>query len=239
MGRYYFIWNGVDCGAMGITLQSPIPLIRPEERITHVTIPGRSGDLTQLEGEDVFNSYIQTALIQVRGAYRMREVYSWLKGSGLVTFHNDPEKQQRARVIGAVTLAKFSPNLDVWTGECQFYCEPYKSEIFETPVTVSSSGSSVFNNGDVQALPKLTVTCSANANTSITIGGKTFGVNLTGTGLTGYILDSEAQIVTSLDGNTNLTSKMTGEFPTLALGANAVTWSSVTRIVFDRRVRYL
>lgn len=83
MARSYFIWNGTDCRSMGIMLQGPVPIIRPEERVNHVEIPGRSGDLTELEGEEdepIYNSYIQTVTLQVPGGYRVREVFNWLKG---------------------------------------------------------------------------------------------------------------------------------------------------------------
>lgn len=126
MGQSWFAWNGIDCRAMGITLAGPVPIVRPEERVEHVTIPGRPGELTITEGDDIYQSYIQSAEIQVRGGYRVRDVYNWLKGAGEVVFHGEPEKKQKARIIGAVTLEKHSRNLDIWTGSVQFYCEPFK-----------------------------------------------------------------------------------------------------------------
>ena len=112
MGKSYFIWNGMDCRNMGVTLAGPVPIIRPEERVKHVEIPGRSGDLTQVEGENVYNSYIQTATIQVRGGYHVRDVYRWLRGSGYVTFSGEPDRKQPARIIGAITLEKFLTEVD-------------------------------------------------------------------------------------------------------------------------------
>ena len=75
MKESFFIWNGVDCRAMGMKLAGPVAIVRPEERIQHVEIPGRSGDLTETQGADVFNSYIQTAGIMVHGGYRVRDIY--------------------------------------------------------------------------------------------------------------------------------------------------------------------
>ena len=92
----YFIWNGVDCRSKGIKLSGPVSIVRPEERVTHVQIPGRSGDLTQLEGTNIFNSYIQTASILVPRWYNVREIYSWLRGSGYVTFSGEPDRKQLA-----------------------------------------------------------------------------------------------------------------------------------------------
>ena len=56
MPQSFFIWNGIDCRSMGIIMRGPAAIVRPEERVQHVTIPGRSGDLTELEGENIYNS---------------------------------------------------------------------------------------------------------------------------------------------------------------------------------------
>ena len=147
-------------------LSGPVPIVRPEERVNHVQIPGRSGDLTETEGAEIYNSYIQTASIMVHGGYRVREIYNWLKGAGYVTFSGEPDRRQQARVIGAITLSKHSYNLDWWEGEVQFYCQPLKEKLQEETVTVTSSGTSVLNAGDVIAKPHIVATANA---TSMTI----------------------------------------------------------------------
>ena len=74
MGASYFIFKGVDSRSMSIVSGGAAPLIRAEERVEHVTIPGRSGDLTVTEGDRIFNSYIQTYPISVRGSENKRRV---------------------------------------------------------------------------------------------------------------------------------------------------------------------
>ena len=117
MGQSFFIWKNADCRSMGITLPAPPQIIRGEERVSHVTIPGRAGELTLTEGDNIYQSYIQTVTIQGRGAYRMREILNWLKGDGYVTFGGEPDRRQKARVIGAVSMNRHSKNTDWWTGE--------------------------------------------------------------------------------------------------------------------------
>ena len=175
MAQSYFIWKNQDCRSMGVLLHGPVPIVRPEERVNHVEIPGRSGDLTELEGENIYNSYIQTATIMVKGGFHVREVYKWLRGSGYVTFHGEPDRKQPARIIGAVTLQKHSRNLDWWVGEVQFYCQPLKMKLSDNTVTISSSGSSVLNAGDVQSRPKIKATANATSLT-VTANGKTLTV---------------------------------------------------------------
>ena len=138
MGQSFFIWKNADCRAMGVQLSGPVPIVRPEERVQHTQIPGRSGDLTETEGQDVYNSYIQTASILVPGGFRVRDIYNWLRGSDYVTFSGEPDRRQPARIIGAITLNKHSHNLDWWTGEVQFYCQPLKQLLTDPAVTITT-----------------------------------------------------------------------------------------------------
>ena len=237
MSQSYFIWNGKDCRSMGVMLQGPVPIIRPEERVQHVEIPGRSGDLTELEEEQIYNSYIQTVTIQVQGGYRVRDIFNWMKGAGYVTFHGEPDRKQAARIIGAITLNKHSRNLDWWVGEAQFYCQPLKQLLTEVPVTITSSGSAVMNAGDVKSKPKITAKASGTSMT-ITVGGKT----LTISGLTSgndYIIDSEITEVCTADRSALLTENSQGDFPRLAQGRNTITGSGWSKLVIDRRERFL
>ena len=239
MKESFFIWNGVDCRAMGMKLAGPVAIVRPEERIQHVEIPGRSGDLTETQGADVFNSYIQTASIMVHGGYRVREIYRWLKGAGFVTFSGEPDRKQPARIIGAITLNKQSRNLDWWVGEVQFYCKPFKQLLNEQRVTIGSLGATVRNNGDVACRPMWKVTVASN-KTSITLaaGGNTITV----TGLTGgsvIWIDSGTMEVWNPAKTSMLTKDSSGDFPVLAVGNNTVSGSNWSGIEIEKRERFL
>lgn len=240
MAQSYFIWKGIDCRDMGVKLSGPVPIVRPEERVQHVEIPGRDGDLTELESDDndpIFNPYIQTATIMVHGGARVREIYNWLKGSGYVTFHGEPDRKQAARIIGAITLNRHSRNLDWWVGEVQFYCQPLKQKLTEDTVTITSSGTAVMNTGDKRSRPKITAKASASGMT-ITAGGK----SLTITGLTSgseYIIDSEIMEVSNADRTALITKDSIGSFPVLNPGSNSITGSGWSKLVIDRRERFL
>lgn len=237
MGQSYFIWKNIDCRAMGVKLSGPAAIIRPEERVEHITIPGRSGDLTQLQGENIFNSYIQTVTILAHGAARIREIYDWLRGEGFVTFSGEPEKKQKARIIGAVTLNRHSYNLDWWEGEVQFYCQPLKEKLYDSAAAVTSSGTAVMNTGDVEAKPMIKVTPNGTSAT-VAAGGK----SLTVTGLTsGTVIwiDSDAMEVLNADKTAVLTKYSSGDFPVLKPGSNSVTGSGWSRLDIERRERFL
>lgn len=233
----YFIWNNRDCRSLGITLAGPPPIIRPEERVEHVTIPGRPGDLTLVEGENIFNAYIQTVTINVKGGPRVEEVYKWLRGSGYVTFCGEPDRRQKARVIGAITSDKHSRNLDWWSGEVQFYCQPLKELLFDKTVSVSLDGS-VFNRGDVIARPKITVQATG-TTVAISSGGNTLTISGATNGRT-YYIDCDSRIIwhgtSTITVDTQLSS---GDFPVLDVGNNTLSGSGWSAATVERRERFL
>ena len=60
MGKSFFIWNNMDSRNMGITLAGPVAIVKPEERVKHVEIPGRAGGEEDDDGEVSFkNTHIQ------------------------------------------------------------------------------------------------------------------------------------------------------------------------------------
>ena len=237
MGQSFFIWKNKDCRALGVRLSGPVPIVRPEERVRHVQIPGMEGDLTQLEGEDIYNSYIQTATIIVPGGYRAREIFDWLRGSDFVTFSGEPDRKQPARIIGAITLNKHSYNLDWWTGEVQFYCQPLKQLLQERITEITASGTDIRNGGDVREKPIYKVTPSG-STAVITADGKT--ITVTGlTSGTAIWIDCGIMDVFNSDRSASLLKDASGEFPTLAMGANTITGSGWSKLEIYRKERFL
>ena len=243
MAQSFFIWNGKDSRRMGIIKRGPSPIIRPEERVKHIEIPGRSGDLTQTEGENIYNSYIQTATISVKGGFRVRDVYKWLRGSGYVTFDCEPDRRQKARIIGAITLDKVSRNMDHWAGEVQFYCQPLKELLAEEKVTITAHGQTAFNAGDVTSRPMFKVVASAYALTFALTGNGTQGQNAIGvSGLTsGQVIwiDSETMEVMNEARTELLTADSMGVFPVMVPGENLITGIGWSSIEIERRERFL
>lgn len=243
MGQSFFIWNGIDCRAMGITMRGPAAIVRAEERVKHVEIPGRSGDLTETEGQDVFNSYIQTVSISVKGGFRVRQVYSWLHGSGYVTFSGEPDRRQKARVIGAITLNRVSRNMDHWAGEVQFYCQPLKERLKDNQISIQTSGTTIMNEGDVNSRPKYRVTASA-ATMTLTITGRntpennTIAITNLSNGKVIWI-DSETMEVWNQGETVQLTKDSAGDFPVLGVGSNTVTFVGASTVKIERRERFL
>lgn len=245
MAQSFFIWNGIDCRSRGVTMRGPAAIVRGEERIKHVEIPGVAGDLTETEGEDVYNSYIQTVSISVKDAYNVRNIYKWLRGSGYVTFSGEPDRKQKARVVGAITLNRVSRNINRWAGEVQFYCQPLKEKLISEKATVETAGDKVQNYGDVISRPLWKVTVSS-GQTSLHLRAEGNGtptenqLNLTNmTGGSVIWIDSETMEVWNSARTQLLTKYSTGKFPVLAPGENTIYWSHIASAEIDKRERYL
>lgn len=230
----YFIWNGTDSRSMGITTRRAAPLIRPEERVQHVSIPGRSGDLTEIEGKHIYNSYIQTLDFTVNAAAQVRSVFRWLRGEGYVTFSSDPDKEQEARIIGAVTLDKVSRNLDKWAGTVQFYCQPLKQRIYSIAETLTAAGT-IRNNGDVASKPLIKLTPSA-YDVELIVGDRTLAIS-------GFfypmLIDCEAQEISNLDKTVLGTEYSSGDFPVLEMGNNEISGTGWSRLEIYKNERFL
>ena len=228
------IWNGVSSIVKHIRLRTVPEIVRPEERAKHITSPGRSGELTQLEGTDIYNGYIQTVQLAVVGGANVRAAEAWLRGGGVVTFPAQPTLKQNARIINAVTFRKISHNLDVWEGDVQFYCDPLKMLVdTEEDIEVTESGTTVSNPGDVESKPLIEITGSGDM--TISAGGKTISL----TGITsGTVIDSEAEWV--LKNGSAQYGVYTGNFPVLPVGDSTVLFTgSITKLTITPRWRYL
>ena len=231
--KYWFKWNGTRSDAKNIVINEAPKIIKPEERVQHVTIPGRAGELTVTEGDDIWQSYIQTLGIAIYGKTNVPGVENWLKGAGTVTFSSQLGLQQAARVVGAVTLEKHSRNLDWWEGEVQFYCSPIKTDPEEENVEITSSGATVNNPGDMTAFPLIQVIGSGAV--TVSSGGKVLTIPEC---TSGWVIDSENQWI--LQGNTPQGNVCSGDFPVLVPGSNTVAFTgSITKLVITPRFRYL
>ena len=231
--QYSFTWNGSSCRDKGIFLKSMPELVKPEERVENITIPGRAGDLTQTEGTDVYNSYIITIQLVVYTKAAVIEAESWLRGDGYLTLCNESDKKQRARVTGAVTFTKHSRNTDWWEGEVQFYCQPLKQLVTETAIEVTTSGSSITNPGDVEARPRITITGSG----AVTVRIGTKEISITGAE-SGWKIDSDTEWVTNAS-DVPQTGVYSGTFPTIPVGQSTVLFTGATKITIEPRWRYL
>ena len=102
----WFEWNGVRCTQYGIHVLEQPPVTIPSERVTFTDVPGRSGSLTQLEGDDVYDDMVLTVTCLIADPSRIPEIVAWLRGSGTVTFANRQGGFYHARVVNQIPFEK-------------------------------------------------------------------------------------------------------------------------------------
>lgn len=153
----YFIWNGTDCRDYGIHVTEQPPITIPAERSTQTNVPGRPGSLTHLEGEDVYDDLLLTAICFISDPAQIPAIAAWLKGSGTVTFANRTGGYYKARIANQIPFEKVLRGNPHCAFSVNFRCFPFWYQEDAASITVNTSGTIVTNPGSVYAEPILTV----------------------------------------------------------------------------------
>ena len=214
----WFSWNGVRCTDYGIRVSEQPPITIPAERVAFTNVPGRAGSLTTLEGDDVYDDLLLTATCFVQSATRIPEIAAWLKGAGTVTFANRQGGFYYARVVNQISFEKILRGNPHRSFAVNFRCKPLLHAEAVPAITLTISPSTITNPGNVPSEPVITVYGS---------GEITLMVGLTIVELEGVSgnITLDTQLMEAYSGTTSLNSSMSGDFPTLAPGMNAVSWS--------------
>lgn len=228
----WFEWNGRRCTEYGIHVTEQPPLTIPSERATFTNVPGRSGSLTTLEGDDVYDDLLLTASCFIADPSRIPGIAAWLKGSGIVTFANRQGGFYHARIVNQIPFEKILRGNPHRAFAVNFRCKPFWYASGVQPVTLTTSGTFITNPGSVFSEPVVTVYGS---------GEVTLMVGMTITEL--EITDSitlDTPLMEAYSGSTSMNNRMSGDFPTLLPGQNAVSWTgNVSRVVVQPNWRYL
>jgi len=235
----WFEWNGVRCTDYGIYVTEQPPPTIPEERVTFTNIPGRSGSLSTLEGDFVYEDLVLTATCVISDPERIPEIAAWLRGSGTVTFANRDGGFYYARIINQIPFEKILRGNPHRTFAVNFRCKPfwYEADVPVKNIQPASGSTSGYvtmqNPGNVPSEPIITVTGT---------GEITLIVDMTIVELSdvnGEItIDSVLQECYS--GGESMNHCMSGDFPTLASGISTISWmGNVTHLKVIPNWRYL
>ena len=144
--RDWFIWNGEPCTLYGIHVSEQPPITIPEERVTFTDVPGRSGSLTILEGQDVYKDLTLTANCFVSNENAVFTFEHWLRGGGTVEFANRPGGHFNARIVNQIPFERIVRGRPNRTFAVNFRCKPfwYKDGIPDIVLTESMSVINIF-----------------------------------------------------------------------------------------------
>jgi predicted phage tail component-like protein len=232
----WFRFAGNHSADYGVIVQTFPPLTLPEERAKFEQIPGRSGSLTLLEGEDIYNDIILSVDCYVRDLSTLDQISAWLRGSGDLVLGNQPDRYYKARCINQIEIAKVLRGRQHRTFTAVFRCYPYRYLYPEpTPKTYTASPGSINNPGTADAVPDITVIGSGDID--LIIGDKAIHIDslaadVTIYGDTGYAFDSTGA---------NLTPSVTFDWPlVIPPGISEVSWTgTVTSVTVTRPWRYI
>ncbi len=229
----HFLWNGVDCRTYGIHVLKQPDITIPAERVTFTDVPGRPGSLATLQGEDVYDDMILSAEGIISDTSRINEIARDLTGSGTVTFANRPGGYYKARIVNQISFEKILRGNPHRSFVVNFRCHPFFYADAVADITVTASGTTITNPGSVYSEPILTVYGSGDI--TLMVGTTVVGLE----GISGSIV-LDCALKEAYSGSTLMNGHMSGDFPVLRPGTNAVSWTgAVTRVVVRPNWRYL
>lgn len=231
----WFNFAGTRSTTHGVYVQDFPPLTLPEERAKFETVPGRSGSLTLLEGDAVYDDIVLSIDCFVRDLSKLDTIGAWLRGRGALVLGNMPDRYYDARCVNQIELAKVLRGRQHRTFTAVFRCKPFRY-VYPAPATITKtvSGQIITNPGTTDAEPYITVTGSGDV--TLTIGAKTMQV----AGLASKITIDVAAGLAYNDA-INLTGSLTGDWPmTIPPGNSAVSWTgAVTKVEITPGWRYI
>lgn len=242
--QMYVSFNGKRNTRFGVKMLSRPVRQSATPRGKLVTIDGRDGGYWL--DDDSEGTIKITQEFAVEDPAMEHAALAWLKGSGRLTFGDDPDYGYRARVTNIKNLTALTPRLAGMRFVVTFTCQPFRFLVNEEAVTVTESGTQFEGMGSDPSLPVIEIQGSGDVNlmvnsTSVLIEGIQ----------TKYVLDCDARMGFDKDGNNASaqatllrTNSKAGGWPTLRSAAqvnhvNQVSWTgSVSQVVITPNWRF-
>lgn len=223
----YFIFKGQSSLDKNIMVNKLPQFERPHADIEKIVVQGRDGFLTNNLG--TYQSIVKSVECSLDNG-NIDDVCSWLTGSGEVIFSNEPDKKYKATIINKIPFSKIIPTFHTFI--VQFECQPHKYSISNNKITLTTSGTKIYNKGaDSRPVIKIYGT----GNIDLTINSNIIHL----TNVVDYVtIDSE--LMDCYKDTVLKNNYMNGEFPVLIKGYNTISWTgTVTKIEVTPNWRYL
>ncbi len=237
----WFKFCGKSCKDYGVTVLEFPPLTTSEESITSVTVPGRAGDLEIRDGS--YKSFELTLTCYIADLSNVAKIAAWLSARGPLILGNMPDRYYIARMTEPVEFEQIVRGRKQRRFDLPFWCQPFRYHVEQTEgandIPLTSSPHTLTNPGTYKSAPRIKV--EGTGDVVLTIGTQIVEIE----GLEdGIIIDSELGDCFNLTESALLNGKVTlmdDDFPTLAPGANIISWTGdgVTKITVTPRWRDL
>lgn len=208
--------NGTDISTKDLILTKVPPVTKPQKRVRRITIPGRSGYLTEWSGD--YESYIKEPEFVYTGS-DIDDALTFLQSASLAVFPNETDYAYEVRADEKIE-AVFQPS-GIYKIFATYVTQPLKRLATE-PVHDEETTYSIKNLGNEPAYPKLVITGAGEK--TVTVGAETITIAFDAGGETITIDSLNGQIYD--EGGANAWSKVTGDLPVIPVSASAITVST-------------
>lgn len=249
----WFEWNGVKCTEYSMHVLQQPSYIRPSERAEYKEIPGRSGSLTLLEGDNIYDDITLAVTCVIDDPKYINDICGWLRGYGTVTFATDADRNDgggyyEARVDNQISFDKVLAGHPHRSFQVQFRCKPFRMlDSGNTVLVANESPYTIQNLGNVPSLPLIRVHAGSTAveNGTIMIGSSSMIVN--SLEANNYIdIDCDAKKAyrgtrgSTTDPLTLLGTRVTGEWMKIDTGTVYLSFTNgITKVEIKPRWRCL
>ena len=219
----FVIVNGMDTREIGVTCTSLPPIRIPQERVSKITVPGRSGSLSI--SDDSFEPIPKNPGFFYEGD-NPAMVAEFFRQAETIIFSNEPDRLYLCGLSGSADLE--NTVFDWHEFSVSFECNPEKQE--SNPQEIAgTSGMTLFNPGNRKAYPTFKIT--GTGTIVLTVGTQV--VTLTSAAGT-TVVDGDAKECYRTTG-TSRNNYMTGTWPVIQPGESAViSWTgTVTAVTIE------
>lgn len=217
--RNYVIINGVNSNTKtGLAIKELPPISKPAIRTNTETIDGRDGDIVTRLGYSAYDKKIEIGLFNT---FDIDEIIAFFNQSGTITFSNETDKYYRFEILNQIDFEKL---LRFKTATVTFHCQPFKYEVGETAITLSSGNTTVKNKGNIYSKPVITINGSGTVSVSLN-SNQIFSIDMSNNSK--IVIDTENMEAYDPDSNVLLNRIVTGDYDDFELlsGDNIVNLS--------------
>ena len=233
----YFIWRGIDSRTKNIVVNDYPARMKPKTRTEDVIVPGRGGSMTMIQGDDVYDSLVLPFECTALPTADIEAISAWLTGAGDLIFGNYPNRSMRARMDAQINFDKIIRGWGHRAFTVPFVCQPGRYVQPAVADIVLTEPGFVTNPGTMLSQPRITV--NATGDITLTVGTSIMLIAGPASMWT-LVIDSELMDCFNSSMTVLRNERMTGDFPTLQPGANAVNWAgAVSSVTIKPRWRYL
>lgn len=230
------IFNNICSEELGIIVVEGPPEVLAQEEYEEIIIEGRNGTLIENKGTfpNVEKSFILTTIDLDQDIDLMIEkIKMWLfniKDNKLLYAIPNRYNIVKKVVIEEDIKTTFEEYGDF---KIKFLCEPFYYNLLEKDITITEKGTKFYNKGDFNSNPKIVI--YGTGDLQLTINDTTVQINNVDERV---LLDSKLFLCLDKDNN-NKSIDMIGNFPTLDIGENTITWvGNITKLDISPRIIY-